>query len=161
MGSGTFTVDRMAFTSGGQQMRLGALKVTSESRLNGPAHYDALARYDLGELGLAGRQLRNVQLHLGLRHLARAPLNRLMTLAGDLQDGARRSGAQAQAGTPDLTEAQTRQLQDDLLALLRGSPQLTVDRLNVNQPGGDILLKGQASLPGAATLSGGQLQMLG
>lgn len=158
VGGGTFTVNRMAFTSGGQRVGLSNLKVTSESRLNGPEHYDALAQYDLGELTLAGTNLRNVQLHLGLRHLARAPLGRLAALVGELRRQTR--SASTGTGTPDLTEAQTRQLQDDLLALLRGNPQLTLDRLSLSQPGGDIVLQGQASLPGAAGLTGEQLQML-
>ena len=157
VGQGSFTVDRLNFSGGGEAVRLSGLKVGSESRLSGPAHYDALVRYDLGELAVAGKTLRDVQLHLGVRHLAREPLGRLMTLVNELQADAAREGAGA---TPALTEAQAEQVRKDVLALLRGEPKLTVDRLSLRQPSGDITVTGEVGMGRAASLPAEELEML-
>lgn len=156
---GTFTVDRLNFTGSGETVSLTGLKVGSEGRPNGPAHYDALVSYDVGQLSFAGKSLSDVQLHLGLRHLARAPLNRLMTTLSGLQGDLQKAGADGPE-MPELTDAQAKQVQADALALLRGRPRLTLDRLSLRQPGGDIQLTGELGLGGAASLSDEEWQML-
>ncbi|SMB90918.1 YdgA family protein [Deinococcus hopiensis] len=153
LGRSSFTVDRLTFRGSGERVDLSGLKVSSESRASGPDHLDALVSYDVGEFSATGTTLRNVGLHLGLRHLARAPLNRLLNTLGEPQA--------ADGAAPQFSAAQTAQMKTDLMALLRGSPRLTLDRLSLRQSSGDVTLTGEVGLGGAAALSERELEMLG
>ena len=137
-GDMAFTADRLSFSGEGQEVSLGGLKVASQTTRSGD-FYDAALKYGAAEVKVAGTDLKDVQLDLGLRHLDRAALQRLLAVSREVQNGAR-AGA-----TPDLTDAQTRELEAAGLALLRGSPKLTLDRLSVTEPGGEIVLTGEAS----------------
>ncbi|MFT2718681.1 DUF945 family protein [Deinococcus sp. A31D244] len=97
--------------------------------------------------------------------MAREPLARLLVLLNDAP--AELNGAQA--GQPDsaasdplagLSAAQQTQARADLLAVLQDNPVLTLDRLNVTQPAGNVTLTGRLALPGAARLNDSQLQVL-
>ena len=115
------------------------------------AERPALVRLDraLGaDLTAEGRTLRNIQFALGFDHLARAPLQRLARFFQDLQ--ASQNGSEPLA---DLTPAQQKQLETDVLALLRGQPVLRLSRLSLGQPGRDVQVSGQATLPGASRLT--------
>ncbi|WP_158591633.1 YdgA family protein [Deinococcus cavernae] len=164
-GTSTFKIASMKFTSAGQTVRLNNMEVSGDSRLSDPEHYDGVVKYTIGELAFADKNLKNVQLHLGVRHLAREPLNRLLGLVNDMQrastQASRTQASRTQASsTPDLTPAQEKQLGQDMLALLKDSPRLTLDRLSLTQPGGEILLTGQASAPRMATMTVQQLELL-
>lgn len=162
VGNGTLTIGQMKFSSDGQDMLLNGLKVSSESKPNGPDHLDALAKYDIAEVKFADQDLKNIQLHVGLNHLAKAPLNRIVKLISDLQQQSTKS-AQTVAGqpqVPDLTDAQTQQLTNDAIELLKGNPELNIERLSITQPSGDIVISGKATMPKAASMSSEDLQML-
>lgn len=160
LGTGTsaLKIASMTFTSEGQTVRLDDMEVSSDSRLSDPDHYDGMVKYNIGELTFADKSLKNVQLHVGARHLAREPLNRLMTLMNDMQKQAKNTDASSQ---PELTPEQQKQLETDLLALLKDNPRLTIDRLSITQPSGEILLNGQVTAPRLAGMTAEQLQMMG
>ncbi|MFC4637133.1 YdgA family protein [Deinococcus hohokamensis] len=159
VGQSVLSVEKMSFSSAGQSVELAGLKVSGESKLSGPDHYDTQFTSSVGSLGMAGQHLSDLRLELGLRHLARAPLNRLLTLVNEVQTGARAAGTPSGA-LPDLTPAQQQQLQADVLALIGDGPELSLDRLSLKQPSGDVVLRARATLPGASTLSREQLQLM-
>ena len=137
-GDMAFTADRLSFSGEGQEVSLGGLKVASQTSQSGN-FYDSVLKYGAAEVKVAGADLKNVQLDLGLRHLDRAALQRLLAVSREAQSGARAGD------TSGPTEAQTKELEAAGLALLRGNPKLTLDRLSVTQPSGEIVLTGEAS----------------
>lgn len=149
-GLSSLTVDRVTLRGEGQEVNLRGLNVSGDGKPNGPAHYDASVRYRVAELAVTGRTLRDVQLGLSVRHLARAPLNRLTRLTEELRGQT----------TPEFTPEQERRLEADLLALLRDAPEVRVDRLSVSNRGGDIVLSGRAGLPGLRGASAEQVRQL-
>ena len=156
-GVSAMKIASMTFTSEGQTVRLNNMEVSGDSRLSDPTHYDGVVKYNIGELTFADKSLKNVQLHLGARHLATEPLNRLMTLMNDIQQQAKNTDSGSQ---PELTPAQQKQLETDLLALLKDNPRITIDRLSLTQPSGEILVTGQASAPRLAEMTAEQLQFM-
>ena len=119
--------------------------------MNLPLRHPQFSRRTLvqaGSIGLLG---------LGMNHLAGAPLQRIVTLMQDIQKTSGTSAVTGRAVLPDFTPAQQQQLQNDLLDLVKGQPVLQLDRLSVRRPAGDVVLTGQVSIPGAATLSAEQL----
>ena len=149
LGSGqtNLTLGRLTVTQGRRPVTLSGLKLSSDSRRDG--NFQNLAvRYEVADLTAEGRTLRNIQFALGFDHLARAPLQRLARFFQDLQ--ASQNGSEPLA---DLTPAQQKQLETDVLALLRGQPVLRLSRLSLGQPGRDVQVSGQATLPGASRLT--------
>lgn len=157
VGNAKITIDKMELMSSGQQVNMSGLNIVSDTKLTTPDTYQALVEYNVVSLQAAGQDLKNLQLHLGFRNLARAPLERLVTLFSDLQAKKPADGTQAM---PDLTAEQQKQLETDLTALLKGNPKLTLDRLSLTQPSGDVVIKGEVSAPQLASASAEQLQML-
>lgn len=157
VGNAKITVDSMDITSGGQNVKMSGLNVVSDAKLTTPDTYQALVEYNVGSLQAAGQDLKNMQLHLGFRNLARAPLERIVTLFNDLQAKKPAGGTQSM---PDLTAEQQKQLETDLTALLKGNPKITLDRLSLTQPSGDVVITGEVSAPQLASASAEQLQML-
>ncbi|ANC70743.1 YdgA family protein [Deinococcus radiodurans] len=149
LGSGqmNLTLDRLTVSQGTQPVTFSGLKVSSDSRRDG--NFQNLAvRYAVADVSAAGRNLKNLELALSFDHLAREPLQRLARFAQDLQ------ATQASSKSPaDLTPAQEKQLETDVLALLRGQPVLRLSRLSLGQPGRDVQVSGQATLPGASRLT--------
>lgn len=141
-GDMAFTAERLSFSGEGQEVSLGGLKVSSQATQSGN-FYDSVVKYGVAEVKLAGTglkaDLKNVQLDLGLRHLDRAALQRLLAVSREAQ------GSAGAADTPSLTETQNKELEAAGLALLRGNPKLTLDRLSVTQPSGEIVFTGEAS----------------
>lgn len=159
-GNATFKIDRMKFNGssrGKQDMELNHLETTSETNVSPDKFADIVIKYNVGEFKTGGQSLKNMQLHLGFRHLSAAPLERIAKVFNEMQN----EEEQKASGNakPDLTEAQTKQLQDDALALLKGQPKITLDRLSITQPSGDIVLTGEASAPKLATMSAEDLAM--
>lgn len=154
LGKSTLTIAKIQVPSPQGMASASNLTLSSESKSSEQNFYDGLAQFNVGELNFADKSLKNLQLHFGLRHLAREPLNRLLTLQNELQ-----SQIQPGSSTPQLTDAQSKQLEQDLQALMQGNPQITLDRLSVNSPSGEILLTGQASAPKLAQLSAQEWQM--
>lgn len=158
-GDMTFTADRISFSGEGQEASLSGLKVASQTSQSG-GFYDSVLKYSVAGIKVAGADLKNVQLDLGLRHLDRAALQRLVTVAGQVQSDLKADPAAEAAGTPELGAAQTRELEEAGLALLKGGPRITLDRLSLTQPGGDIVVTGEASAPRLTDLSAEDLQTM-
>lgn len=123
--------------------------------------YNVSLLYGIGSLNV-GRQgspahdYQNVQLHLSMDHLAREPLARITQLMRDADQRALATPGQ----TSGLTEFERKALMDDALAVLQAQPVLSIDRLSVTQPSGEILLTGKVELPGAAQLNSQTAQMI-
>lgn len=141
-------------------LTLSDLKLGGKSTLDG-GFYNAALLYDIGQLAFAmpgspAQDYKNVQLHLSMNHLSREPLARVVKTVNEL-------GKKNQANpnqSPDLSDTQQKALMDDVVALLRAKPVLSVDRLSLTQPSGEILLTGKAELPGASELSRENVEML-
>ena len=169
LGRASLTLDRAALQGDGASMNLTGLNISADTAAQGN-YLNSTVKYDVGTLSLPGpdgaaQSLRDLQLHLSLGHLAREPLARLLVLLND----APRELDGAQPGQPDsavsdplagLSAAQQTQARADLLAVLQDNPVLTLDRLNVTQPAGNVTLTGRLALPGAARLNDSQLQAL-
>ncbi|UQN06203.1 YdgA family protein [Deinococcus sp. QL22] len=156
VGKTNATVDSLTISGGEAPVNVRQMRLGSEGRLNGAAHYDGTLTYDIGQIEGAGQTFKDVQLHLAARHLAIAPLQRLGKLVNDLQAAQRGSTG----SLPDLTAAQEQQIQTDLLALLKEDPRLIIDRLSVGTGSGPVVLTGQANLTGLGQLSGEELAAL-
>ncbi|GAA4008172.1 YdgA family protein [Deinococcus rubellus] len=163
VGEQMFTLKSMTYTgtSGETQgkFNLSDLKVGGKSTLVG-GFYGGSLQYDIGQLdfempGSSAQNFRNVQLHLGMNHLSREPLARIVNTLTNLNQQLSRAPERAK-----LSKAQEQALMDDALALLKAQPVFSVDRLSLTQPSGDIVLSGKAELPGAADLSAETAQML-
>lgn len=152
-GQATLTLDNVVL-EGRQPVTLRGLKMSSDSQRSGEFQ-NLGVRYEIAEMAAQGQNLKNMQLALKFDHLARDPLERLSKL---FQEVSNQNGASGT--TPDLTEAQQKQAQDDVLALLRGQPVLRLERLSLGEPGRDMVMVGEASLPGASQLSAADLQGL-
>ncbi|MDB5044510.1 MAG: hypothetical protein JWQ08_560 [Deinococcus sp.] len=156
VGNTAAAVESLTVSSGAAPVTVRQIRLGSEGRLNGGAHYDGRLTYDIGQLEGAGQTYKDVQIHLAARHLAIEPLRRLGRLFNDLQAAQRGSTG----NTPNLTAAQEQQLQTDLLALLKEDPRLVIDRLSVATDSGPVVLTGQVNLTGLGQLSGEELTAL-
>ncbi|GGS13408.1 YdgA family protein [Deinococcus knuensis] len=166
LGRVTLTLDRAGLDAGTDSMNMTGLTISADTTAQ-DGYLNSALRYDVGTLTLPGPDgtaLRDLQLHLSLGHLAREPLARLATLLNEAQTDDTQPDA---PGSPDpadplaaLSPEQQTQARADLLALLKENPVLRLERLNVTQPGGNVTLTGQFSLPGAARLSDPDLQRL-
>jgi uncharacterized protein YdgA (DUF945 family) len=156
VGKTSAVIDSLTISGGVAPVTVKNMRLGSEGRLNGAAHYDGTLTYDIGQLEGAGQTFKDVQLHLAARHLAVAPLQRLGKLYNDLQAAQRGKTAP----TPDLTAAQEQQIQADLLALLKEDPRLVIDRLSVGTGSGPVVLTGQVNLMGLGQLSSEELAAL-
>lgn len=162
VGDQTMTLKSLTYSGAGNAggtLALSNLKVGGKSALSG-GFYNAALLYDIGQVafGMPGRpaqNYKNVQLHLSVNHLSREPLARVVKTIGTLNQQLRDDTQKAALST-----AQEQALQDDALALLKAQPVLSVDRLSLTQPSGDIVLSGRAELPGAADLNAETAQML-
>lgn len=165
LGRASLTLDRAALQGNGMAMNLTALNISADTTGEGD-YLNSAVRYDVGTLTLPGpdgaaQTLRDLQLHLSLGHLAREPLTRLATLLNEAP-ALKETPAAPDPADPfaTLDPAQQAQARADLLTLLKDTPVLRLERLNVTQPGGNVTLTGQFSLPGAARLTDPQLQAL-
>ncbi|ANE43754.1 YdgA family protein [Deinococcus puniceus] len=156
VGKTSATLDSLTIAGGAAPVTVKNMRLGSEGRLNGGAHYDGTLTYDIGQIEGAGQTFKDVQVHLAARHLAVAPLQRLGKLVNDLQAAQRGKTTP----TPDLTPAQEQQIQADLLALLKEDPRLVIDRLSVGTDSGPVVLTGQVNLTGLGQLSGEELAAL-
>lgn len=127
--------------------------IQGQSKLTG-SKYESLVQYNIGEVKTADVSLKNMQFHLGLRNLERQPLERIMALISQASQASRTGKSM-----PDLTEAQQKQLEADAKALLAGNPKITLDRLSVAQPSGDIVFTGELSAPKLAQATPEDLNM--
>ena len=163
VGEQVFTLKSMTYRAASGQTQgkfsLSDLRVGGKSTLVG-GFYGGTLQYDIGQLDVetpssGAQQFSKVQLHLGVGHLSREPLARMVntisTLGQKLHDN---------PATADLSSAQQQALQDDALALLKAQPVFSVDRLSLTQPSGVVMLSGTAELPGAANLSAETAQLL-
>ncbi|WP_309571682.1 YdgA family protein [Deinococcus sp.] len=158
-GSGTLAVQKIAVTGSGQAFDLGGLKVSSDTTESG-GYYSSAMKYDAATMNVAGQVFDDLQLHMGMNHLAGAPLQRILTVIQNAQKAAGTPATSGRAAMPDFTAAQQQQLQADVLALLKGQPVIQLERLSVRRPAGDVVVSGQVSVPGAATLNADQLAHL-
>ena len=167
VGEQAVTLKSAAFkdaSSAASNLKLADLRIKGSSTLKG-GFYGGQVLYDIGQLGFdspgqGAQNFKNVQLHLSMNHLSQAPLARLVKVLNDLgKSGAAQTGGQA-AGLDSLTPAQQQSLTDDAVALLRAQPVFAIDRLSMQQPGGEIVLSGKAELPGAAALTSESARML-
>ncbi|TSA83873.1 DUF945 domain-containing protein [Deinococcus detaillensis] len=164
VGDQTMTLKSLTYSSTSGEAKgnftLSDLKAGGKSTLDG-GFYNAALLYDIGQLALempgsSAQNYKNVQLHLSMNHLSREPLSRLAKTFSEL-------GKQSQANpnqTPDVSDAQQKAMLDDAVALLKSQPVLSVDRVSLTQPSGEIVLTGKAELPGAAELSSENVEML-
>ncbi|MBZ9753110.1 YdgA family protein [Deinococcus sp. HMF7604] len=156
-GSSTLKLAQVRLGDGSEQINVQDVAVTAQSALKGE-HYDVAMNYDIGRAEGAGQSYGGVQLHLGVGHLAQAPLHRLLVL---LDETRKTTGVASAAGDlKSLTPEQEKQAGADLLALVKDKPVLTLDRLSLKGEGGEVLLTGSAALPGAAALSDTDLKAL-
>lgn len=165
LGRASLTLDRAALQGDGAAMNLTALNISADTTGEGD-YLNSAVRYDVGTLTLPGpdgaaQTLRDLQLHLSLGHLAREPLARLATLLNEAP-ALKETPTAPDPADPFATLDPARQAQAraDLLTLLKDTPVLRLERLNVTQPTGNVTLTGQLSLPGAASLSDPELQGL-
>ncbi|MFB9992145.1 YdgA family protein [Deinococcus oregonensis] len=156
VGKTSALVESLTISGGAAPVTVKNVRLGSEGRLNGAAHYDGTLTYDIGQIEGAGQTFKEVQVHLAARHLAVAPLQRLGKLFNDLQ--AAQQGKAASA--PDLSAAQEQQIQTDLLSLLKEDPRLVIDRLSVGTDSGPVVLTGQVNLTGLGQLSNEELTAL-
>lgn len=166
-GSQAMTLANMSYSATGgtsktaaSNLQLSNFKISSDTKLSGE-FYDGSVRYDIGKLAVtplsgAVQNYDDVQLHLSLNHLSRAPLTRISTTINALNEQTRAKPEQS----PDLTDAQRKALMDDVLALFKAQPVLSIDRLSLTQPSGQLVLTGKAQIPDATQLSGENAQML-
>ncbi|GHF29585.1 uncharacterized protein YdgA (DUF945 family) [Deinococcus metalli] len=153
LGTGTATVELqgVSFIGGGQNVELGTVKVSSETTEAG-GFYGSAARYDVGTLKAGGQTVSDLRVHVGVSHVPGAPLERIVTLLQQAQQGSVAPGRRE-----TLTPAQQQQLQSDLLDVLRGGPALDIERISVTRPAGEVAVTGRITVPGAATLTAPQL----
>ncbi|MFC6800436.1 YdgA family protein [Deinococcus caeni] len=164
LGRATLTLDRASLDADADSMNLTGLNISADTTAQG-GYLNSTVKYDVGTLTLPGpdgpQSLRDLQLHLSLGHLAREPLARLATLLNEAP-ALKETPTAPDPADPFATLDPARQAQAraDLLTLLKDTPVLRLERLNVTQPGGNVTLTGQFSLPGAASLSDPELQGL-
>lgn len=168
VGDQTLTLRSLTYSSAAGNaagnLTLSDLKVGGKSTLSG-GFYNAALLYDIGQLAFevpgsaaqtTQQNYKNVQLHLSVNHLSREPLARIVKTLSELGKRSRANPDQ----TPNLSAAQQKAVMDNAVALLKAQPVLSVDRLSLTQPSGEILLTGKAELPGASELSSENVQML-
>lgn len=165
-GGGTLKIARLNFSGVNQgkavQLQAQDIEVGSDSKAT-QGFWDVTSRYNIGLLSSGDLKLNQVQLHLGFRHLAAAPLEALSRQMQELQ---KQSGSGAASGLSNLSEAQTKGLQDQVMALLKGQPRLTLDRLSLipgGAPGnstGAVVITGEMSAPKLAQFGADELQLL-
>ncbi len=164
VGDQTMTLKRLSFTSNtaptAGNLTLNDINVGAKSTLD-DGFYNAAVLYDIGQLALLkqgnpAQNFTNLQLHLSMSHLSREPLARIAKTLNDMD-----KQAQANPNQPtEFTEAQQKALMGDAVAVLKAQPVLSLDRLSLTQPSGEILLTGKAELPGATELTSESAQML-
>ncbi|ADV65719.1 YdgA family protein [Deinococcus maricopensis] len=150
VGDSAFTIDSV---SAGDGIGARGIRVSSNASDAGGQFYGGTVKYDVGSVSVPGLNLKNLQLHVSARHLARDPLVRLARAFEAMQQDARQGKA-----TPTLTKAQEDALMADVLALLQGAPVIAVDRLSVEQPSGTVTLDAVATLPDAKGIDAATLK---
>jgi uncharacterized protein YdgA (DUF945 family) len=137
------------------------MKLISKSNITG-GFYGGTLQYDLGQTdinmpGSPAQTFKNIQLHLSMNHLSQAPLTRLGKLINSMnandQTGATKS-------FESLSAEQQKTVTDDAMALLKAAPVLSIDRLSLSRPDGELVLSAKAEAPGAAQLTAENAQML-
>ncbi|WP_293910633.1 YdgA family protein [Deinococcus sp.] len=157
---------RVAGSSGGQAgtVSIKDMALVSKSSVMGGFYNGALS-YDIGQAdidspGAVAQSFKNAQLRLSMNHLSREPLVRLLALVNSLNEKNRAAGSSAASGLASLSAAQRKAATDDALALLKAQPVLSVDRLSLVRPEGELVLSARAEIPGAAKLNAESVQML-
>ena len=151
--------------SGGQDGNVNIRDMTLVARNNfSGGFYGGTLQYGVGQadIKVPGSELqsvKNVQLHLSMNHLSREPLVRLMALLNTINENSRAAASSAST-LGNLSAAQQKAATDDALALLKAQPVLSIDRLSLVRPGGELVLSARAEMPGAAKLTAESAQML-
>ena len=164
VGDQALMLERLSFknTAGDAagDLTLGKLKIATRSTLDG-GFYNASLLYDIGDLAIAKRgesaqSYRNAQLHLSVAHLAREPLARMAAALSEADRIARQNPGQP----PELSQAQQQALLSDATDLLKAQPVLTIDRLSLTRPSGELLLTAKATVPEAAGITPDAARMI-
>ena len=168
VGEQVLTIQSMTYsgTSGGAQgsFTLSDLKVGGKSTLSG-GFYGGRLEYGVGRLAfeMPGSPAQTLQEGAASAERGSPPPRAALAHHQHLQHPRPDTSGQPRPTNPDaakLSQAQQQALTDDVLALLRGGPVFSIDRLSLSPPSGDIVLTGQAELPGAANLTSETAQML-
>ncbi|GHG02900.1 hypothetical protein GCM10017783_14030 [Deinococcus piscis] len=156
VGKSEFKVAQVASTDAlGQTAQLLNLTVGSETTLADPEHYDILTRYELGTLEVPDTPaLGGLQLHLGIRHVARQPLQDLSGMYEKIRQQALTSSEGEVKFTPEQEQEMEEVYSRSLLGLLQAEPVLSLDKAGFTSPGSGLQLSGQATFKGLAAALG-------
>ncbi|ADY27727.1 protein of unknown function DUF945 (plasmid) [Deinococcus proteolyticus MRP] len=156
VGKSEFKVAQLASTDAlGQTAQLLNLTVGSETTLADPEHYDILTRYELGTLEVLDTPaLGGLQLHLGMRHVARQPLQDMSRMYEKIRQQALTSSEGGVKFTPEQEREMEEVYSRSLLGLLQAEPVLSLDKAGFTNPGSGLQLSGQATFKGLAAALG-------
>lgn len=155
-GEATFTVSRLAV--GGSEesaVQMMNINVTSATTLPDPEHYDSQVSYSVGTLQLPEQtSIGGLNMQIGLRHLAREPMQQLAKVYEDV----RREAQAGSDGSVEFTPEQEQQMEEatsqSVHALLAAEPVISLDKLGFDSPGKGMNISGQMAVKGLAEALG-------